>query len=145
MSASATPAHSAQRSAGRPELPRPIFAASSSDVEVRHHDAIDRDSVIEAIFPPKRVCCCASTRIGSTMSLLRPSARFPLQRRTPPVMRQRPCSRLFRISCKTTRKCTTPCNYQNTAVASTRPHISNNYAGRSAVPSLTVRASSFGS
>ena len=43
------------------------------------------------------------------------------------------------------RKCTTPCNCQNTAVASTRPHISSSYAGRSAVPSLTVRASSFGS
>ena len=44
-----------------------------------------------------------------------------------------------------TRKCTTPCNYQNTAVASTWPHISNSYARRSAVPSLTARASSFGS
>ena len=44
-----------------------------------------------------------------------------------------------------TRKCTMPCNYQNTAVASTWPHISNSYARRSAVPSLTARASSFGS
>jgi hypothetical protein len=37
-------------------------------------------------------------------------------RRTPPIMRQRPCSPLFRISCKITRKCATPCNYQETAV-----------------------------
>jgi hypothetical protein len=60
-------------------------------------------------------------------------------------MRQRPYSPLFRISCKIRGECTTPRNYQNTAVASTWPHISNSYARRSAVPSLTVRTSSFGS